>query len=60
MSETYCQMIGFISGQVTALLTCGSDSRGVPRENNDVFFENLFTTQSNKIAFWLSELGHCV
>jgi hypothetical protein len=60
MSETYCQMIGFISGQVTALLTCGSDSRRVPRENNDVIFENLFTTQSNKIAFWLSELGHCV
>jgi hypothetical protein len=47
-TETHCQMLGLISGQVTVTLTCNSDSRDVPAENKDVIFENLFDTQSNK------------
>lgn len=48
ITETHCQMVGFISGRATVALTCNSDSWDVPPGNKDVIFENLFNTQSNK------------
>ena len=48
ITETHCQMLGFVSGRVTVALTCNPDSWDAPHENEDVSIEKPFVTESNQ------------
>jgi len=51
ITETHCQLLGFISGRVTVALTCNPDYWDAPHENEDVSIESCsLRNQTNNLA----------